>query len=408
MPLTDLACKNAKAKDGKPVKVSDSKGLYLHVMPSGAKYWRYQYRFAGKIKLLAIGVYPQVSLTEARRQRDEAKELLAKHIDPSLAKQQQKQLTLLDQGNTFEKVARSWIDHMKDSWSPITLKHTTRRLEMNLFPQIGKMAMNDITPQILLAALKTIQNRGANEIARRLMQISGQIFRYAIIHGGAERNPAQDLKGGLKPQKTQHYAAIETKEMPAFLQILERNDARLYLQTRLAIKFLMLTFVRTNEMIEATWDEIDWDEKEWRIPAQRMKMRKPHIVPLSRQTLAILKELQNGNMNNQWIFPNMAHPRKHMSNGTVLLALKRMGYAKRMTGHGFRALAMTTLKERLDYQHDIVDRQLAHAPRNKVDAAYDRAQFLPQRRKMMQDWADFIDSMADSGKVIKGKFKKSA
>jgi len=407
MALTDLACKHAKLKDSKAIKLFDAGSLYLHVMPNGSKYWRYEYRFNGKRKLLAIGIYPKVSIGEARKRRDEAKELLAKDIDPSLAKQQRKQLAVIDQGNTFESIARSWIEHMKDSWSPITTKHTTRRLEMNLYPQIGKAAMKDITPQILLAAMRKIEARGAHEIARRLLQICGQIFRYAIINGIVDHNPVPDLKGGLKPKKTNHYAAIEAKELPGFMQALERNDARLYNQTRLAIKFLMLTFVRTSEMIESKWDEIDWDEKEWRIPAERMKMRKPHIVPLARQTLAILKELREANIHSSWIFPNMAHPRKNMSNNTVLYALKRMGYGGRMTGHGFRALAMTTLKERLNYPHDIIDRQLAHAARNKVDAAYDRAQFLQQRRKMMQDWANYVDAMAQGGKVITGRFKKA-
>jgi integrase len=399
MALTELACKSAKPKD-KPIKMSDSGGLYLHIMSNGAKYWRIQYRFNGKQKLLAAGVYDTVSLVEARKRRDEAKELLAQNIDPSLAKQQRKQLAALDQGNTFEKVALSWIEHMRDGWSPITTKHTTRRLEMNLYPQIGKAALKDITPQILLAAMKKIESRGAHEI--------GQIFRYAIVNGITDRNPAQDLKGALRPQKTGHYASIETKELPELLHALERNDARLYTQTRLAIKFLLLTFVRTTEMIQATWSEIDFDEKEWRIPAARMKMRKPHIVPLSRQCIAILKELKEANVSGEWVFPSMAHPRKHMSNGTVLLALKRMGYAGRMTGHGFRALAMTTLKERLNYPHDIIDRQLAHAHRNKVDAAYDRAQFLPQRKKMMQEWADYVDKLAATGQLIKGKFNKAA
>jgi len=391
MALTNLACKNAKCGN-KPKKLSDSGGLYLYLSTSGAKLWRFKYRYMGKEKTLSLGQYPKLSLIDARKRREEAKEQLAQNIDPSLLKQQKKQLAMISQENTFEAVARAWIDHMKDSWGPTTAKDRLRRLEYDMFPYIGKTAIKDIKPQLLLATLRKVEARGAHEVARRLLQICGQVFRYAIIHDLVERNVAADLKGALKPQRVNHYAAIESQELPQLLQALERNDARLYHQTRLAIKFLLLTFVRTSELIKAQWPEIDFEHKEWRIPAERMKMRRPHIVPLSRQSIEILEELKKANSRSLWIFPSMTFPRQHMSNNTILLALKRMGYAGRMTGHGFRALAMTTLKERLEYQHDIVDRQLAHAPRSKINAAYDRAQYLPQRRKMMQDWADYLDA----------------
>ena len=406
MALTDSSCKNARPT-AKSYKKSDSGGLYIQVMPNGSRYWRLKYRYGGKEKCLAFGVYPETSLADAREKRDAARKLLAAGTDPLVAKQDLKQSIVQSAANSFEIVARDWHERNTERWTPQYAQDILHRLEMDIFPPLGKRPISEISPVQVLEALRKIEKRGAHEMAHRAIQYCGQIFRYAVVTGRAQRNPAADLKGALRPVKHTHYPAIEPKELGELLQTLERNDARLFVQTRLAIRFLMLTFVRTGELIGATWDEFDSKEAEWTIPAARMKMRKPHTVPLSRQSLAILEQLQKMNGTRKWVFASVAKPRQHMSNNTILKALERLGYKGRMTGHGFRALAMTTIKERLKFPHEVVDRQLAHAPRSRVDAAYDRSKYLDERRKMMQQWADYIDATAAGGKVIVGKFGKS-
>jgi integrase len=408
MRLTNTTCKNAKPAADKAYKLADGGGMYLEVTASGGKYWRLKYRFADKEKRLALGVYPQVSLAEARERREAAKKQLSNGIDPSFAKQENKRQSALNAENTFEVVAREWHEHQKARWSPTHATDILHRLEKDVFPILGNRPIADIKAPHILQNLRKIEKRGAHEMARRAIQYCGQIFRYAIVTGRAERDPTGDLRGALQPVQHGHYAAIESDELPEFLRTLENNDARLFIQTRLAVRLLMLTFVRTGEMIGAKWNEIDLEGRQWTIPPERMKMRRPHIVPLSKQAVAVLQEQKKLTGQWEWVFPNQAHPRRHMSNNTVLSALKRLGYKGRMTGHGFRALAMSTIKEKLGYRHEVVDRQLAHAPRNKVDAAYDRAQFLPERRKMMQHWADYLDTVANGGKVLIGKFGKTA
>ena len=407
MPLNDAICKNAKPEE-KPRKLSDSGGLFLKIMPTGAKYWQWKYRLHGKEKLFSFGVYPEVTLGEAREKRDAARKLLASGVDPSLEKKNTQTLAKLNAENTFEALAREWYEIQKGRWTPRHAAYVLKRLQADVFPEIGASPIRDISPPQLLAALRKIEQRGAHEIAHRALQVSGQVFRYAIVTGRGERDVSADLKGALKPVKHGHFAAIDAKALPAFLDTLSRNDARLYSRTIAAIKLLMLTFVRTSELINARWEEFDLERGEWIIPAERMKMRNVHVVPLSRQALAILNELhlQTG----QWghVFPNQVEPRKSMSNNTVLKALERMGYKGEMTGHGFRALAMSTIKEKLGYRHEVVDRQLAHAPRDKIAAAYDRAQFLDERRKMMQEWADYLDKAASGGNVVGGNFRGAA
>ncbi|MGB9152760.1 MAG: integrase arm-type DNA-binding domain-containing protein [Alphaproteobacteria bacterium] len=407
MALTDKSCKHAK-QDAKPYKLSDGFGLYLQIMPNSSKYWRLKYRFSGKQKCLALGTYPEVSLLEAREKRDAARKQLTQGTDPGFTKKEQRRLASLAADNTFEVIAREWHELNKDGWNFVYGRNILHRLELDIFPHIGKMPIASIKPLHLLDALRIIEKRGAGEVARRTMQYCSQVFRYAIITERAERNPAPDLKGALKPMRHSHFAAIEPDDIPAFLQVLERNDARLYAQTRYAVKLLMLTFVRTSELIESTWDEFNLETGEWIIPAERMKMRRPHIVPLSKQALEILRAQKKTTGHWTYVFPNLASPKKHMSNNTILGALKRLGYKGQMTGHGFRALAMTTIKEKLGYRHEVVDRQLAHAPANKVDAAYDRAKFLSERRTMMQEWADYLDKIAGTGKVVQVDFSQAA
>ena len=244
-----------------------------------------------------------------------------------------------------------------------------------------------------MQVIRKIENRGAHELAKRQLQKCGEIFRFAIAEGKAVRDPSNDIKEALKPVKKEHFAALDIKDLPEFLAAVDRNDARLYQSTRNALNLMLLTFVRTSELIEATWDEIDFDTKEWIIPGERMKMGKDHIVPLSDQAIEILKSQKE--IAGHWplVFPSSVKPKKSMSNNTILGAIKRLGYQGRMTGHGFRALAMSGIKQELGYRHEVVDRQLAHVPKNKIDKAYDRAQFLDERRKMMQEWADYTDTL---------------
>ena len=401
MTLTDTHCKTAKPKE-KAYKLSDGGGLYLEVMPHGSKLWRLKYRYLGKENRISLGSYPEVSLKEARDKRDSAKKKLIEGVDLAQHKKKEKQLIVLNAAKTFELVAREWHEHSKERWTPTYANDLLHRLEMDIFPEIGRRPIRDITPAEILSVIRKIEDRGASEIARRSMQTCGQIFRYAVGTSRIESDPTRDLKGLLKPFKRSHFASLEINELPNFIDILNRNEARLYAQTIRAIKLLMLTFVRTRELIGATWNEINLEQAIWEIPAERMKMRKPHIVPLSKQVIELLQEQKELTGKWKWVFPNLVRPSDHMSNNTVLMALKRMGYGKKMTGHGFRALAMSTIKEKLGYRHEVVDRQLAHAPRNKVDRAYDRAQFLDERKVMMQKWADYIDTLAVSGgKVIK-------
>ena len=396
MKLGDIQCRTAKPAE-KPYKLSDGGGMYLEVMPNNSKYWRLKYRVKvnGKLKekRLALGVYPEISLKQARARRDEARRLLNEGRAPSLEKPRHKALLEKGRENTFEAIARDWYENRKDRWRPRYASEIITRLENDIFPQLGDYPISEIEPPLLLRVIRSIENRGAHELAKRQLQKCGEIFRYAIAEGKAVTDPSRDIGDALKPVKKEHYAALDVSELPAFLKAMERNEARLYENTRNALKLIMLTFVRTNELINARWDEIDVERKEWVIPAERMKMGKEHIVPLSRQALEILESQSEISGKSELVFPSSVKPRKSISNNTILGAIKRLGYQGRMTGHGFRALAMSAIKQELGYRHEVVDRQLAHVPKNKIDKAYDRALFLEERKKMMQEWADYIDSL---------------
>jgi len=278
-------------------------------------------------------------------------------------------------------------------------------LEKDVFPIIGKYPIKLITHKMLLDLAHSVKERGANELAKRIIQMSVHIFRYAIVTGRADKNIAEDLKGMVKSEPKSHFAAIESKELPEFISDLRNHKAKLNRQTYLAVNFMMLTFVRTSEMIKAEWSEFDFENKIWLIPAKRMKMNKDHIVPLSRQSIKILEELREIHHHPKYVFPSRINRDNHMSNNTVLMAIKRMGYEGRMTGHGFRALAMSTIMEKLGYRHEVPDAQLAHAKKGDVARAYDRAKFLEERTVMMQKWADYLDNIAYGGVVISGNFK---
>lgn len=408
MKLTNKRCENAESRN-KPYKLSDGNGLYLEIMPNGSKYWRLKYRFMNKEKRLAFGVFPLVKLAEAREKREQARKLLASGIDPSEAKKETKRQAVMEASNTFEAVAREWHGNNKEKWSRAYPGKVMRFLEKDVFPVIGNRPIAQITAPELLECLRKVEKRGALDIAGRIRQICSQIFRYGIQTGRCEHDTAHALRGALRTRKTKHFPAIEAKELPDFIRAMERNDARLFDRTRRAIKLTMLTFCRPGEIRQAQWSEIDFDEKQWTIPAEKMKMRRDHIVPLSRQALAILKEQkeETGYLNTDWVFPSQIRPKEAMSDGTVNRAIKRLGYHERMVAHGFRALARTTIREKLNYDPDVIECQLAHKAAGPLGEAYNRVQHLDKRKKMMQQWADYLDAVAAGGKVVHGNFKKA-
>ena len=395
MKLTDPIVKAAKPQE-KPFTLSDGKGLALHVQPQGSKWWRFRYRFNGKPCLLSLGTYPDVTLKEARLERDRLKALIKQGINPSVQRQEDKFMAAKSLTNSFESVARDWWDSWQGTKTPAHATRIIRRLESDVFPLIGNRPLTDITAPLLLMMAKRIESRGALDIARRSLQTCSQIMRYAVAHGIAERNPAADIKASeaLKPTKTKNNARIEARELPELMRKI--NGYQGHPLTRIALQLMAHTFVRTRELIEAQWDEFDLDAKEWRIPAKRMKMRTPHIIPLSSQVLTILQELKAiTGSKSPMLFPSQQGRGKGMSNNTMLYALYRMGYKGRMTGHGFRGVASTVLHE-MDFNHDHIELQLAHAPRNAVSAAYNHALYLKQRAAMMQHWSDYLDAQVNA------------
>ena len=363
--LSDASVRNAKAKT-KPYKLSDGEGLFLLVTPAGRKYWRLKYHFAGKEKLLALGVYPEVSLADARERRTQARKALAAGNDPAEAKRVAKRLGVEKSQNTFESLAREWHQNRLETWNPEHAAKILKRLERHVFPAVGSRPIADVTTSELLAVLRKIEMHGS-EIAHRMLQISNQIFLFAVVTDRAANNPAASLRGALKPVVKSNHAFIKPQELQEYLRKLDNYDGAL--QTKLALRFLLLTFVRTGELRGAEWSEIDFDKAEWRIPAERMKMKDVHIVPLARQTVALLRQIKE--LTGQWryVFPNQRKPSDIMSENTMLYALYRMGYHSRATGHGFRSTASTILNEN-GFARDVIERQLAHSERDKVRAAY--------------------------------------
>jgi len=399
MKLYDKDCKNAKPRN-KAYKLFDGKGLYLEVKPTGGKLWRLKYHYLGKEKSLSLGVYPIVTLAEAREKCIEAKKLLDRGIDPSAAKQERQREIIRAAANSFEAVALEWHEKQKERWSKEYAVQVLHRLQTDVFPSMPKKPIKDLDVPELLDVLRKIEQRGALELLKRARQFCGEIFRYAIQTGRCKEDITLHLKGALKTRKTKHYSAIEIKEIPELLKAL-KDDERLYDRTRRAVRLSLLTFQRPGEIRQAKKAEIDWEAKQWVIPAERMKMRRAHIVPLSRQALEILKEQfdEIKRFNTEWVFPSQVSLRDPMSENTVRTALHRLGFKDRMTSHGFRALARTTIREKLDYAPDIIEAQLAHKPSGPLGEAYDRATFIRQRTEMMQAWADYLDGVAETGKV---------
>ena len=400
MRLTDMRVRNANPRT-KPYKLSDGGGMYMLVKPDGGRYWRLDYRFAGKRRTLSLGVYPTVTLSNARARREEGRRLLAQSIDPNAVKKASKRSAKIASANTFEAIAREWIANQRDR---LAVQYSTRlvaRLEADIFPHIGSRPIAEIDAPELLDVLRKVEKRGVIETARRLRQICGQVFRYAIASGRAKHDPSVDLRGALKScGRSLGHRAMPLDEVPAFLGALGAYNGEP--RTRLALRFMVLTFARTTELRAARWSEIEnleGNEPLWRIPANRMKMRQEHIVPLAPQAVAVLRELRAlpGSDSSPFLFSSPSRD-GHMSNNTMLYALYRLGYHGRATVHGFRAVASTALNE-MGFRPDVIERQLAHQEQNEVRAAYNRAEYLSERRAMMKHWADYLDVMA-GGNII--------
>lgn len=396
--LADTTVRNAKPKD-KPYKLADKKGLFLLIHPNGSKYWRMKYRYGGKEKLLALGVYPDIGLRDARDRRDEARKLLANGVDPGIVKKQAKQSVRESIENSFEAIAKEWFAKHSSGWSRGHSEKTIQRLERDIFPWIGGRPIIEITAPELLAVLRRIESRGALETAHRALGNCGKVFRYAIATQRAERDPASDLRGALPPVKSDHHPSItEPKAIGELLRAIHGYQGSFV--TKCALQLAPLLFVRPGELRRAEWNEFDIDKCEWRIPASKMKMGVVHIVPLAKQSISILKELHALTGHSRYVFPSVRTSDRPMSDNTVLSALRRLGYEKsEMTGHGFRSMASTVLNEQ-GWNHDAIERQLAHQERNAVRAAYNYAEYLPERRKMMQHWADYLDSLQNGASIV--------
>jgi len=399
MPLTDTAIRTTKPAD-KPIKLFDERGLLLLVAPSGGKWWRFRYRFDGKHKSLSMGVYPDVSLAKARERRDEARKLLADGIDPSKNRKAQKAARADRNANSFEVVAREWFAKFKPNWVEAHSDKVIRRLERDVFPWIGGDPIAEVRAPDLLACLRRVETRGTVETAHRALQSCGQIFRYAIATGRASRDPSGDLRGALSTVKGTHLASItEPTAVGGLLRACDGYQGSLV--TKCALRLAPLVFVRPGELRKAEWTEIDLERAEWNIPAERMKMREPHLVPLATQAVAILTELLALTGGGRYVFPGARTNGRPMSDNAILAALRRMGFAKdEMSGHGFRAMARTILDEVLGVRPDFIEHQLAHAVRDPNGRAYNRTAHLVERRKMMQQWADYLDKLKAGADVI--------
>jgi integrase len=397
MALTGLQVKRAKAT-GKPYKLSDGSGLFLLVQPNGAKYWRMDYGFAGKRKTLALGVYPNVSLSDARTRRDDARKLLANDTDPGAVKQAKKAAVVALAENSFEVVAREWLAKFSKNWKESHTLTILVRLVNDVFPWLGSRPIGEIDAPELLAVLRRVESRGALDTAHRVGAICGQVFRYAIATGRAQRDPSADLRGALPPHKGKHLAAItEPVKIGQLMRDIDGYSGTFIV--RCAFKLAPLVFLRPIELTGAEWAEIDLDKAEWRIPEGKMKMQKLHIVPLSTQAVALLREIKPLTGTGQYVFPSVRTSTKPMARNTILAAIRSLGYTPdEMTSHGFRHMASTLLNEQ-GFNADAIERQLAHKA-SGVRATYNAAEYLPERRRMMQHWADYLEGLAKGAEVI--------
>lgn len=404
MKLNARQVDTAKPKD-KPYKLADGGGLYLLVNPNGARYWRLKYRVAGKEKLLALGVYPDVTLADARAKRDEAKRGIAGGIDPSEAKREEKISRELNVRNTFQEIACEWHSSKLYKWSEGYASDIMEAFNKDVFPYIGKKPISEIKPLELLNVLRRMEGRGATEKAKKVRQRCGEVFRYAIVTGRAEYNPAPDLTSAMQGHESSHYPFLNAPELPAFFEALSRYSGSELVV--LAARLLIITGLRTGELRGATWQEIDVDAAVWEIPAERMKMRRPHIVPLSLQAQAIIMRIREMTGRYPYIFPGRNDPRKTMSEASINQVFKRIGYAGRVTGHGFRHTMSTILHEQ-GYNTAWIETQLAHVDKNSIRGTYNHAQYLDGRREMLQWYADYMQALENGENVVHGSFGKRA
>ena len=396
MPLTDIKCRQCKPGE-KLLKLSDGGGLQLHVFPNGSKLWRGAYRYAGKQKTFAMGSYPELSLQDARVAWKLARQQLDAGIDPTKERRVER-LRATSGRKTFEEVATEWRQ-TKYSVGSKTGDDALHRVKMNIFPDLGSVSIDAIDSPMVLTSLRRIEARGSLDMTSRVQRLVVRIFNYAIASGLRKDNPAAPVKEALKGHKAGHFASIAVDELPQFLADMAKAEQGLELKTRIAMRLMLHTFVRTNEIIASPWSEFDLDAAIWIIPAKRMKMRRDHVVPLSRQVLALLKAMEPITGGRHFIFPHRSDGKQHMDMNTVLRAISRMGYKGKMTGHGFRSLAMSAITEQLGFDEKIVDLQLAHLKKNKTDQAYDRAKWLKERARMMQAWSDYVDKVEASGEL---------
>ena len=403
-PLSEVKVRTVKPQE-KDFKLFDGGGLFLLVTKSGGKLWHFKYRFDKKEKKLALGAYPEISLIDARRRLDEARSQLAHGIDPGAIRKAQKQAKT-ESTETFEIIAREWHDRFTPSWNSRHAKGLLKRLERDVFPYLGAMPIKEIKATELLKVLRRVESRGALESTHRIRAICGQVFRYAIATGRAERDPAADLRGALPTVQTINRAAItEPAKVGELLRAIDGYQGGFVVQC--ALKFAPLVFVRPGELRHAEWSEIDFENAEWNIPAGKMKMKEPHLVPLSQQAIEILKEIKNLTGASRYVFPSGRSFDRPMSDNAILAALRRMGYEKsEMSGHGFRAMARTILDEVLHVRPDYIEHQLAHAVRDPNGRAYNRTSHLAERKNMMQTWADYLDGLKAGAKVIPFKSAK--
>ena len=401
-PLSEAKVRSAKPRKNQ-YKLFDGAGLFLLITPSGGKLWHFKYRFDKKEKKLTFGTYPEISLLDARRRRDDARRLLANNIDPGAIRKAQKQAKV-EETETFEVIAREWHEKFKSKWTEGHALKLMRRLEIDVFPWIGTRPIKEIKAPELLTVLRRVESRGVLEGAHRIRGLCNMIFRYAVSTGRAERNIAQDLIGSLPAAKEKHLAAItEPKQVNELLRAIDGYSGSYVV--KLALQLSPLVFVRPGELRHMEWSEVDFDEALWSIPAEKMKMREPHLVPLSRQSVKILKEVKKLTGASKYAFPSGRTFDRPMSNNAILAALRRMGYTKdEMTPHGFRAMARTIIDEVLQVRPDFIEAQLAHRVSDPLGRSYNRTQHLNERRKMMQKWADYLDALKAGAKVI--PFKK--
>ncbi|MEO5346803.1 MAG: integrase arm-type DNA-binding domain-containing protein [Magnetococcus sp. YQC-9] len=399
MPLTDTAIRNARIpNEKKMLKLTDGDGMYLLVNQAG-RYFRFDYAFDGRRKTLALGVYPETGLKQAREKRDEARRLLAEGIDPSEHRKITKSMDKSRATDSFEAIAREWIAKFSPTWADSHTGKIVDRLERDAFPWLGGRPIREIEAPELLECARRVEARGALDTAHRLLQNCGQVFRFAIATGRATRNPVPDLRGALQPAKGGHFAAIT--DPTAFGQLLRAIDGYPgFISVKSALRLLALLFVRPNEIRGARWVEIDMTEGTWTIPAARMKGGLDHVVPLSRQSLAILREIEPFSGHGEFVFKSVRGQGKAISDMALSVALKSLGYSgDQHTPHGFRATARTLLDETLGFRVEWIEHQLAHAVRDPLGRAYNRTSFLPERRRMMQAWADYLDQLA--GRIAK-------